>query len=90
MSDTKQPKVSRRGVYYDLSLSPYEYNTPYGDLLKFSSQKKLDIYTRDIVKEIDRIERMFSRHDLENHLPNTVIEYVLRATYLSFYCYIEG
>ncbi len=90
MTNTKQPKVSRRGVYYDLSLSPYEYHTPYGDLLKFSSQKKLDIYTRDIVKEIERYERMFERHGLQDHLPDEIIKLVLRATYLSFYCYIEG
>ncbi|MBO5870270.1 MAG: hypothetical protein J6Q89_05915 [Clostridia bacterium] len=45
MTDVKR---SRRGVYYDLTESPYEYNSPYGDLFKFSSEKKLEIYTRDI------------------------------------------
>lgn len=90
MTNTKQPKVSRRGVYYDLNLSPYEYTTPYGDVFKFSSQKKLDIYTRDIVKEIERTERMFERNGLQDHLPDEIIKLVLRAVYLSFYCYIEG
>ncbi len=90
MTNTKQPKVSRRGVYYDLNLSPYEYQTPYGDLLKFSSRKKLDIYTRDIIKEVERMERVFERHSLQDHLPDEIIQLVIRAVYLSFYCHIEG
>lgn len=90
MTNAGQPKVSRRGVYYDLNLSPYEYHSPYGDLFKFSSQKKLDMYTRDIVKEIDRIERVFSRHGLQNYLPDEILQLILRAVYQSFYSHIEG
>ena len=49
--------VSRRGVYKDLSVSPYEFKSPYGDSFKFPSQKKLDIYTRDIDQELKRITK---------------------------------
>lgn len=87
MSDNK---VSRRGVYYDLSISPYEYNTPYGDVFKFSSQKKLEIYTRDIVKEVERMEKVIERFDLANFLPFEIITLIFKSVYRSFYRKIEG
>lgn len=83
-------KISRRGVYYDLSISPYEYLTPYGDLFKFSSQKKLEIYTRDIVKEIERMEKVIERYDLTGFLPVEIIALIYKTVYRSFYRKIEG
>ena len=82
-------KVSRRGVYYDLNISPYEYKNPYGDLFKFSSKKKLDIYTRDIVKEIKRVDDLFDRHELRGWLPDEIIDLVKRNVYASFYRQVE-
>lgn len=82
-------KVSRRGVYYDLSISPYEYKTPYGDLFKFSSKKKLDIYTRDVPKEIKRVDDLFDRYELRGFVPDEIIDLVKRNMYSVFYRQIE-
>lgn len=82
-------KRSRRGVYYDLSASPYEYKTPYGDAFKFSSEKKLEIYTRDVEKEIKRVDELFKRNELRKLVPHEIIELVRRATYRAFYNRVE-
>lgn len=81
--------VSKRGVYKDLNLSPYEYESPYGDLFKFSSAKKLEIYTRDIPKELDRVTKLITRHDLEDFIPVEIVTLIYRAVYKSFYRKIE-
>lgn len=83
-------KISARGVYYDLTLSPYEYLTPYGDLFKFSSKKKLDMYTRDIYKEITRVEKVLNRHDLQAHIPDEILNLIYKTVYRAFYRKIEG
>ena len=82
--------VSRRGVYKDLSLSPYEFTSPYGDLFKFSSQKKLEIYTRDIEKEIDRVSKFINRQGLDDLIPPEIILMLYRYTYKGFYRNVEG
>lgn len=87
MSDVKK---SRRGVYYDLSVSPYEYTTPYGDSFKFSSQKKLEIYTRDIEKELDRLDKFLNRHSLKRCVPDEIIQLLKKAVFQSFYRKVEG
>lgn len=81
---------TRRGVYLDLTKSPYGYETPYGDLFKFSSQKRLDMYTRDIVKELTRLEKLLDRHGFGDFLPDEIIQLLTRAVYRSFYRKIEG
>ena len=86
---TGDVKVSRRGVYYDLSISPYEYKSPYGDMFKFSSQKKLDMYSRDVVKEIKRVDTFFARHELLKLIPDEIVELVKRGVYKSFYKQVE-
>lgn len=86
MDDVKR---SRRGVYYDLSKSPYEYNSPYGDLFKFSSEKKLNIYRRDIVKELKRVNDLFDRNDLKQAIPEEIIDLIRRAVYRAFYKRVE-
>lgn len=78
-------KVSRRGVYYDLSLSPYEYITPYGDSFKFRSQKKLEIYTRDVEKEIIKLDKLIEKHSLWECIPDEIIALLRRQLYRSFY-----
>ena len=77
--------VSARGVYYDLSLSPYEYHTPYGDIFKFPSRKKLEIYTREIIKELDRLTKALSRNNMDCLLPDEIIQLIFRACYRSLY-----
>lgn len=77
--------VSRYGVYRDLSLSPYEYETPYGDLFKFPSQKKLEIYARDIEGELDRINKSLDRLGLRDYLPCEIVMLLHRSTYRALY-----
>lgn len=85
-----EPIKSRRGVYYDLTKSPYEFITPYGDSFKFSSRKKLEIYTRDIEKEVKRIDNLLKRHNLKGLLPDEIQQLLYRSMYICFYRSIEG
>lgn len=82
--------VSRRGVYYDLTKSPYEFKTPYGDIFKFSSQKKFEIYTRDVVKEVARFQKLTERNKLKRFITLEACEIVERGIYKAFYKKIEG
>lgn len=82
--------VSRRGVYYDLSKSPYEFQTPYGDCFKFRSQKKLDIYKRDIQTELERVNKLIARNDLTDFIPEEIVQLIYRETYRAFYRKTEG
>ena len=82
---TDDAKVSRRGVYRDLSISPYGYKTPYGDIYKFPSQKKLDVYARDVDKEIERISKALDRLGIREHLPDEIVWLLYRRTYLALY-----
>lgn len=77
--------VSRYGVYRDLSQSPYEYESPYGDLFKFPSQKKLEIYAREIQTELDRIGKALDRLQLVEYLPAEIIQLLERSTYKALY-----
>lgn len=83
-------KVSSRGVYYDLTLSPYEYETPYGDIFKFSSKKKLEMYTRDVPKEVERVSKVLNRNNLKEYLPPEIIQLIYKSVYRAFYKKIEG
>lgn len=85
-----EPIKTRRGVYINLEKSPYGYETPYGDLFKFSSQKRLEIYRRDIARELDRVEKLLERHDMYGFLPDEIINLIIRATYKAFYKKVEG
>ena len=85
----KEPVKTARGVYKDLSVSPYEYLTPYGDLFKFSSKKKLEIFTRDIPNEIQRLDKIMARHDMAGFLPDEIVILLYRAAYRAFYKKVE-
>lgn len=77
--------VSRYGVYRDLTKSPYEFKTPYGDLFKFPSQKKLEIYTREIQTELDRVGKSLDRLSLADYVPGEIVQLLYRATYKALY-----
>lgn len=81
--------VSSRGVYYDLTKSPYEFISPYGDIFKFSSKKKLEIYTRDIVKEVKRVDAIIMRNGLADYLPDNALTLIYASVYRAFYRKIE-
>lgn len=85
-----EPKRSRRGVYYDLSISPYEFKSPYGDVFRFSSKKKLEIYTRDIPKELNRLEALIERNDMKSFIPDEIQHLLFRKLYEAFYSKVEG
>ena len=82
--------VSRYGVYRDLEKSPYRYESPYGDLFKFRSQKKLDIYQREIRGEIDRVSKFVGRYALDTYLPGEIIQLIYRTAYRALYDRVEG
>ena len=82
--------VSRYGVYRDLEKSPYVYESPYGDSFRFRSQKKLDIYTRDIRKEIDRVSKFVGHMELSSYLPGEIIQLIYRTKYKALYDHVEG
>lgn len=82
-------KVSRRGVYYDLSLSPYEYVTPWGDILKFRSETKLKIYRRDIPKRVKKVRDLIDRNGLNDFITPDAKQEIEKAIYLSFYDIVE-
>lgn len=81
----KEGAVSRYGVYRDLSQSPYVYESPYGDSFKFPSQKKLDIYTREIQKEMDQVGKLLNRLHLEDYIPGEIVQLLYRSTYEALY-----
>ena len=82
---TNEPKKSRRGYYYDLSESPWEFKTPNGDLFKFPSEKQLEIYSRNVQKELERIDKVFERVGCKPHLSAATLRAVYRSVYRSLY-----
>lgn len=86
----ERPVKSVRGVYYDLTKSPYEFNSPCGDCFKFSSAKKLEMYTRDAPKEIARVEALVARHGMGDFITEDCRKLLHRAMYKAFYRKIEG
>jgi len=85
-----EPVRSRRGVYYDLTKSPFEFTNSFGDLFKFSSQKKLDMYTRDIEKELERLEKCITRNEMQTFVPEEIKQLLRRAVHKALYKKIEG
>ena len=58
----RKPYVSARGVYYELEHSPYRYTSPSGECFVFSSQKKLDIYTRELNELKEKINKVIEKY----------------------------
>lgn len=82
-------RISRRGVYYDISLSPYEFKTPYGDIFKFSSAKKLEIYRREIIKELERFDKFIIRFGIKEYLTDSTFKELSNAIYQMVYNRVE-
>lgn len=53
--------VSARGVYYNLEHSPYRYIAPTGECFVFSSNKKMEIYTRVVTEMKQKIEKVVQK-----------------------------
>lgn len=82
-------KISRRGVYYDLNVSPWEFKSPYGDIFKFRSENKLNVYRRNVPERIDRLHRFIAKNDLADFMTDALIREMETAVYRSFYRYVE-
>lgn len=61
----KNKTVSARGVYYDLEKSPYIYEDKLGNIFKFSSEKKLEMFEnrvkakeKDFENEKERLKKL--------------------------------
>lgn len=90
MPKDRDVKVSARGVYYDLELSPYVVTTAYGDTFKFSSRKKMEIYQRDLPGELDKLDRILMRNRMGDFLPVEIVALLGRAVTQAFYKRVEG
>ncbi len=86
----REETVSRRGVYYDLNKSPYEYLTPYGGLFKFRSKKRLSMYIREIEKETMRADAFLFRNNMCEFVSEPALKAIYKAVYLAVYRKIEG
>lgn len=78
-----------RGVYLDLTKSPYIYTSMYGDVFRFSSAKRLEIYDRDVKKEVERLDKLLDRHELRTFIPEEIYALLRRSVYEAFYKKIE-
>ena len=56
-----EPFKTRRGVYTDLSLSPYSVTTGCGNIFKFSSKKKMEIFQRICPERLEKLEKNFNK-----------------------------
>lgn len=86
---TEPRKKTRRGVYLDLEASPYSYTSEYGDCFKFSSRKRLEIYTRDLPKELERVDKLLARYDLAEFIPEEIVQLMKRELSKVFYKHVE-
>lgn len=86
MGDVKR---SRRGVYYDLNMSPWEYQTPHGDIFKFRSENKMKVYARNVPERIDRLHAWIERNNLTEFITDELLKDMESAVYRSFYKYVE-
>lgn len=66
MSEMINVDISRCGVYYNLEKSPFVFTTPEGDFLRFSSQKKLDIFQREIQRRYKRIDKFMKLNTIKD------------------------
>jgi hypothetical protein len=85
----ESPIKSRRGVYYDRSKSPYEFNA-YGLLFKFSSRKKLDMFSRELPIRLMRAEKDLSRLSDFTKLHYEINDSLKRRIAQKLYSDIEG
>lgn len=90
MPKDRDTKISARGVYYDLSLSPYVVTTAYGDTFRFSSRKKMEIFQRDLPGELNKLERLLERNRMGDFLPVEIVALLGRSVSKAFYNRVEG
>ena len=52
--------ITRRGVYLDLSKSPYQFSIA-NKTYKFSSQKKLDIFGKRLNERVNALDKCYKK-----------------------------
>lgn len=82
--------VSRRGVYYDLNQSPHVHTSACGDIFRFSSAKKLEIFERELPKELEKLDKIIARNALQDWIPPEFVFYFKRQITGALYKRIEG
>lgn len=80
-----EPIKTRRGVYNDLTKSPYVFNSPYGDCFRFPSAKKLEMYTREIESDLIRVGKALDRTGISKRLPAEILHLITRSIYAALY-----
>jgi len=50
--------VSRSGVYYDVTNSPHIFVSEYGEDLKFSSAKKLEMFEKQLPERVRKVQKV--------------------------------
>lgn len=82
--------ISRNGVYYDLNRSPYKFVTPHGKVYRFSSKKKLEIFERDIVAQLRRVDKFLHRNYIDGIVDECVRADLYRESYEGLYKKVEA
>ena len=82
MDDVKR---SRRGVYYDLELSPWEFITPRGGIFKFSSETKLRVYTRAALEKMGEVNKMIDKHGMRDFISDELMKDIYTAVCWTVY-----
>lgn len=75
-----RPIKSIKGYYYDLSKSPYVWESPYGDTYKLPSQKRLEMMGKRSEIALHRLEKLLDAHNLREIMPEELR--VLLAKYV--------
>lgn len=73
-------EVSKRGVYYNLEMSPYKYVYK-GETFKFSSLTKLTSYLRKVKTKLNDINKNDFENLANNNLYEQLVDNVYKTTY---------
>ena len=72
----QRPTVSAKGFYYNLEMSPYEWVSPYGDIYKMPSKKRLEMMETKTKEELQRLDKLLQRNRLGETMPERIVELI--------------
>ena len=90
MENTPNRDVSAKGYYYNLGKSPYVWKSPYGDIYRLPSAKRLEMMETKTTEEIQRVNKLLRRNNLENVLPDEIVNLIKRYCVEAVYRQIVG
>lgn len=88
--DDRQNKVSVKGYYYDLTISPHVWKSPCGDSYKLPSAKRVEMMEKYSRKELDRLEAYLHKAGLDGKLPVEIVNLIKRNLIEAVYSRIVG